>query len=168
MRQYIHNPICKAILSCIGNGKKGDDIRKHFDKSPYGWPRDAIDCAIAVLIVAGIIKALDERNQIIEIAKLERKAIGRVTLKSETVVISNAHRISIRRLYQKLGITCPSGDEYNSSGDFILKLSSIIDQAGGDAPLPNRPSTDKIDEIKLCSGNERLMAIYMPVMSYPT
>ncbi|MDD2260870.1 MAG: BREX system P-loop protein BrxC [Clostridia bacterium] len=158
--EAVHNPICKAILSCIGNGKKGDDIRKHFDKSPYGWPRDAIDGAIAVLIVAGIIKALDERNQIIEIAKLERKAIGRVTLKSETVVISNAHRISIRRLYQKLGITCPSGDEYNSSGDFIVKLKSLIDQAGGDAPLPNRPSTDKIDEIKLCSGNERLMAIY--------
>jgi hypothetical protein len=76
------------------------------------------------------------------------------------VVISNAQRISIRRLYQKLGITCPSGDEYNSSGDFIVKLSSIIDQAGGDAPLPNRPSSDIINEIKLCSGNERLMALY--------
>jgi hypothetical protein len=155
-----NNPICKAILSYIGNGKKGDEIRKHFDKSPYGWPRDAIDGAIAVLIVAGIIKALDERNQIIEIAKLERKAIGRTTLKSETVVISNAQRIRIRRLYQKLGISCPSGDEYNSSGDFIVKLSSIIDHAGGDAPLPNRPSSDKLDEIRLCSGNERLMAIY--------
>ena len=155
-----NNPICKAILSFIGIGKKGDEIRKHFDKPPYGWPRDAIDGAIAVLIGAGIIKALDERSQQIEISKLERKAIGKATIKSETVVISNAQRISIRRLYQKLGISCSSGDEYNSSGDFIGKLNSLIDQAGGNAPLPIKPSSDKIDEIRLCSGNERLMVIY--------
>lgn len=155
-----NNPICKAILSYIGIGKKGDEIRKHFDKSPFGWPRDAIDGAIAVLIGAGIIKALDERSKQIEISKLERKAIGKATIKSETVVISNAQRISIRKLYQKLGISCSSGDEYNSSNEFIQKLNSIIEQAGGDAPLPIKPGSDKIEEIRLCSGNERLMTIY--------
>lgn len=155
-----NNPICKAIISYIGNGKKGEDIRKYFDKSPYGWPRDATDGAIAVLIVAGIIKALDERNQVIEISKLERKAIGKATFKRETVVLGNSQRISIRKLYQKLGIICTSGDEYNFSGDFIAKISSLIEQSGGEEPLPLRPSSDKIDEIKLCTGNERLMAIY--------
>lgn len=155
-----NHPVCKAILSYIGNGKRGDEIRKKFDQAPCGWPRDSIDGALIALLVAGNIKALDERNQSIELAKLERKAIGKVVFKSETVVLSTEQRLKIRKLYQKLGISCPSGKEQEHSEDFIAKLISLIDQAGGDGPLPAKPNADQVDEIRLCSGNERLMAIY--------
>ena len=154
------HPVCKAVLSHIGNGKKGDEIRKHFDQSPYGWPRDAIDGALVVLLVAGNLKALDERNQSIELGKLERKAIGKVVFKSETVVLSAEQRLKLRKVYQKLGISCPSGKELEHSDDFIAKLTSLLDKAGGDGPLPARPKADQLDEIRLCSGNDRLMAIY--------
>lgn len=154
------HPVCKAVLSHIGNGKKGDEIRKHFDQAPYGWPRDAIDGALIVLLVAGNIKALDERNQSIELGKLERKAIGKAVFKSETVVLSAEQRLRLRKIYQKLGISCPSGKELEHSDDFIARLTSLIDKAGGDGPLPSRPKADQLDEIRLCSGNDRLMAIY--------
>ncbi|MDD3536026.1 MAG: BREX system P-loop protein BrxC [Candidatus Cloacimonetes bacterium] len=154
------HPVCKAILSFLGSGKKGDEIRKYFEKPPYGWSRDSIDGALAVLLVAGIILAYDERNQPLEIAALERKAIGKTLFKRESVVLETSHRIQIRRLYQKLGIACKSGDEATSAPDFIAKLCELLDAAGGDAPLPLKADTSKIDEMKLLSGNERLMAIY--------
>ncbi|MCB5286841.1 MAG: BREX system P-loop protein BrxC [Candidatus Cloacimonetes bacterium] len=154
------NPICKAILGYIANSKKGDEVRKHFDKAPYGWPRDAVDAGMVVLLVAGIIKALDERNQVIELAKLERKNIGKAVLKIENVVLSAAQRIKIRRLYQSLGINCNSGDEYESSSDFIGKTLDLIEQSGGEAPQPIRQNTEAIEQIRLCTGNERLMAIH--------
>lgn len=154
------HPVCKAVLSHIGNGKKGDEIRKHFDQAPYGWPRDAIDGALIVLLVAGNIKALDERNQSIELGKLERKAIGKAVFKSETVVLSAEQRLRLRKIYQKLGISCPSGKELEHSDEFIAKLTSLLDKAGGDGPLPARPKADQLDEIRLSSGNDRLMAIY--------
>ncbi len=154
------NPICKAILSYIANNKKGDEIRKHFEKPPYGWSRDAIDGGLVVLLVAGIIKALDERNQVIELAKLERKNIGKAVIKIENVVLSVNQLMKIRRLYQSLGINCNSGDEYDASSDFISKTLDLIEQSGGEAPQPLRQSSELIDQIRLCTGNERLMAIY--------
>ncbi|HEX7021354.1 MAG TPA: BREX system P-loop protein BrxC, partial [Trueperaceae bacterium] len=37
------NPVCKAILAHIAGGKKGIDIRKHFEGATYGWSGDAVD-----------------------------------------------------------------------------------------------------------------------------
>ncbi|MDI9528354.1 MAG: BREX system P-loop protein BrxC [Candidatus Cloacimonadota bacterium] len=154
------HPVCKAIISYIGNGKKGDEIRKHFEQAPYGWPRDAIDGALIVLLVAGNLKALDERNQPIERAKLERRAIGKAVFKSEAVFLSAEQKLKLRKLYQKFGISCPSGKESEHSEDFIAQLKNLLEKAGGEEPLPAKPQLDLLDEIRLCSGNERLMAIY--------
>ncbi len=155
-----NNPVCKALLSIIGNGKKGDDIRKHFDNPPYGWSRDAIDGGIQVLLVTGIIKALDERSKIIEPKSLERKAIGKATIKVESAVVTASQRIKIRKLFQKLGVDTKAGEEYLSSGDFIYQVTGLVEKAGGNPPLPASPDTSRIDEIRLSTGNERLLVIY--------
>src|SRR5262249_40870666 len=34
------HPVCSAILAHVGAGKKGNEVRRHFDGIPYGWPRD--------------------------------------------------------------------------------------------------------------------------------
>ena len=57
------NPVCKAILGFIAGGKKGADIRTQFEASPFGWSRDAVDGGLQVLLVAGLIRAQDERGQ---------------------------------------------------------------------------------------------------------
>ncbi len=144
-----NNKVCKAILGFIGNGKKGEEIRKHFDQAPYGWPRDAIDGALLALLVAGNIKALDERSGQIELGKLERKAIGKALFKSETMVLKAEQRLKIRKLYQKLGITCASGKELEHSDAFITKLSALIDSAGAEGPLPLKPRAEELGEIRL-------------------
>ena len=36
-----------------GAGKKGKDIQENFRSAPFGWPKDAIDGALFVMLVAG-------------------------------------------------------------------------------------------------------------------
>ncbi|GAB4218205.1 MAG: hypothetical protein Fur007_23070 [Rhodoferax sp.] len=43
-------PVCQKLLAYIGPGKKGSEIRDHFESPPFGWPRDAIDGALFALL----------------------------------------------------------------------------------------------------------------------
>ena len=48
------HPVCKAVIDYVGSGKKGTDVRKHFDGPPWGWPQDAIDAALILLSSASL------------------------------------------------------------------------------------------------------------------
>ncbi len=78
------NPVCKAVLGFIAGGKKGADVRSHFETSPFGWSRDAVDGALQVLLVAGLIRAQDDHGKTIDFKSLERKAIGKTIFKVES------------------------------------------------------------------------------------
>ena len=49
--------MCSAVLSFVGAGKKGREVRSHFSAPPYGWPRDAIDAALISLFGSGHLRA---------------------------------------------------------------------------------------------------------------
>lgn len=51
------HPVCRRVLDFIGAGKKGKDLREHFKAAPFGWPQDAIDGALFVMLVAGNLRA---------------------------------------------------------------------------------------------------------------
>lgn len=154
------NPVCKAILASIAGGKKGADIRDQFEDAQYGWSRDAVDGALQVLLVAGLIRAQDERGQTIDPKGLERKAIGKVIFKVESATVTVAQRIQIRKLLQKVGLAAKQGEELAYVPSFLQKLQDLADRAGGDAPKPARPDTSSLDEIRLTAGNEQLLALY--------
>jgi len=154
------NPVCKAILGFIAGGKKGLDIRVLFESSPYGWSRDAVDGGLQVLLVAGIVRAQDERGQAIDPKALERKSIGKVTFKVESATVTTAQRIQVRKLLQKVGLAAKQGEELSLLPQFLQKMLELADQAGGEAPKPARPDTTFLDEIRLTSGNEQLLALY--------
>lgn len=154
------NPVCKAILSYIGNGKKGIDIRTHFESAPYGWSGDAIDGGLQVLLVAGLAKAEDERGGSIMPTALERKNIGKTTFKAESITITIPQRLQIRKLLQKLELPTAADKEAQSVQQLVQKLISLAECAGGEAPKPERPSTALIEEIRHTSGNAQLLAIY--------
>ena len=135
------NPVCKAILGFIAGGKKGADIRSHFEVSPFGWSRDAVDGGLQVLLVAGLIRAQDERGQTVDPKELERKAIGKVMFKVESTTVTTAQRIQIRKLLQKVGLTAKPGEELVFVPQFLQKMQELADRAGGDAPKPARPDT---------------------------
>ena len=44
------HPVCKAVVDYVGSGRKGADIQKHFEAPKYGWPKDAINAALVVLV----------------------------------------------------------------------------------------------------------------------
>jgi hypothetical protein len=154
------NAVCKAILGAIAGGKKGSDIRDHFESAPFGWSRDAIDGGLQVLLVAGLARAQDERGQAIDPKDLERKAIGKVMFKVESTTVTTAQRIQIRKVLQKTGCQAKQGEELSCVPAFLQKLKELADQTGGDVPKPVRPDIAALEEIRLLSGNEQLIALY--------
>lgn len=154
------HPVCKAILALIAGGKKGADIRSHFEDAPSGWSRDAVDGGLQALLIAGLIRAQDERGQPIDPKDLERKAIGKATFKVESATVSVAQRIQIRKLLQKAGLSAKQGEELAHVPQFLFKMQDLAQSAGGEPPLPVRPDTAFLEEIRLTSGNEQLLAVY--------
>ena len=154
------NPVCKAILSFIGGGKKGADIRARFESSPYGWSGDAVDGGLQILLVAGLIRAQDERGQTLDPKDLKRKSIGKVMFKVESATVTSAQRIRIRKLLQKIGLSATPGKESEHVQQFLQKLLDLADRAGGEAPKPAQPDTAPLEEIRLTAGNEQLLALY--------
>ena len=152
--------MCKAIHGSIAGGKKGGDIRAQFESAPYGWSRDAVDGGLQVLLVAGLLRAHDERGQAVIPRELERKAIGKTLFKVESATVSTAQRIQIRKLLQKVEIAARQGEELGSVPPFLQHMMDLADKAGGEAPKPARPDTTSLDDIRLASGNEQLLALY--------
>jgi hypothetical protein len=154
------NPVCKAILAFIGPGKKGAEIRGQFENAPYGWSGDAVDGGLQVLLVAGLIRAADERGTVVDPKDLERKSVAKAQFKVESTTVTTPQRIQIRKSMQRLGIQAKQGEELASVPAFIQKAIELAERAGGDAPRPERPNTSSLDEIRLAAGNEQLIAIY--------
>lgn len=155
------NGVCKAILAFIAGGKSGADIRVHFDIAPFGWPQDAVDGGLQVLLNAGLIRAQRDNGQVIDPKDLERKAIGKATYKVESATVSASKRIQIRKVMQKAGMTnMKQGEELVRIPEFLQKCLDLAQRAGGDAPLPIPPNTESLEEIRLAQGNEQLLSIY--------
>ena len=154
------NPVCKAILAFIAGGKSGMDIRNHFETAPYGWSRDSVDGALHVLLIAGLIRAEDDKGKPVDPRELERKAVGKMMFKAESRIITTVQRIQIRKLFQKVGFSVKQGEELVYVPQFLQKLRELANGAGGDPPKPPPPDTATLDEIQLATGNEQLIALY--------
>ena len=155
-----NNPVCKAIMSAIGGGKKGAELRQHFESPPFGWSRDAVDGGVQVLLVAGLIRANDDHGQPINVSELERKAIGKAHFKIEATTVTTPQRIQIRKVMQKIGCQAKSNEELIMAPRLIEKILELSASAGGDAPKPLPPDTGALNAIRLLSGNEQLLSIY--------
>lgn len=155
------NPVCKEILSFIGSGKKGTDIRSQFQDPPYGWPQDAIDGALLVLLASGIIRAEDTRARVVKATELERKAIGITKFNVETVVLTTQQKIVIRKLMVQLHLDAKQTNLSEFSGRFLSELEVLAQKAGGEAPKPEIPDSRFIDDLRSQGGNDQLYAIYM-------
>mgnify|MGYP003563552329 CR=1 FL=1 len=154
------NPVCKSILGFIAGGKKGAEVRSHFEASLFGWSRDAVDGALQVLLVAGLIRAQDDHGKPIDFKSLERKAIGKTMFKVESTTVTTAQRIQVRKLLQKVGLSAKQGEELTHVPQFLQKLIELANRAGGESPKPKLPDTSGLEEIRLTSGNEQLLALF--------
>lgn len=154
------NPVCKAIMGFIAGGKKGVDIRSNFEKENFGWSRDAVDGGLQVLLVAGLIKAQNERGLSTDPRELERKAIGKAIFRIESATVTPKQKIEVRQLLQKLGFYVKPGEELIAIPEFIKKMKELASIAGGEVPKPELPDTSPLDEIRLAVGNEQILSLF--------
>ncbi len=155
-----NNPICKRVLNYLGSGKSGSDVRSHFESAPYGWSRDAIDAALQVLLVAGLVRAVDDHGRPVDARDLERKAIGKSQFKIESATVSAAQRVQIRMLLQQAGVSAKTNEEAAALPEFFAKLDALALRAGGEPPKPAPPLLPGLAEARQAGGNAQLLAVY--------
>lgn len=152
------HPVCAQVLSTIGAGKTGSEIRKTLKASPFGWPQDAIDAALIALHRTQHITAT-LNGTALPLGQLDQNKISKSEFRIERVTLSVPERIAIRKAYQLGGIQCKSGDEASKAAEFLNAITLLAASAGGAPPLPAAPSTADIEDMKRLSGNDQLVAI---------
>src|SRR6266852_1369270 len=154
------HPACQEIRTFIGGpGKKGSEIRKHFEGVGYGWPRDAVDGALLCLVAGGFVRAT-KNSQAVSVKQITGPQIGITDFYSEGITVSSSQRIGVRGLLASMGLTIKPGEEAEATLKVLNRLIELASTAGGDAPLPERPSTASIEQLQAMSGNEQLIAVY--------
>lgn len=152
------HPVCAAILSTVGSGKKGKEIRTVFEDSPYGWPRDAVDAGLILLHTSGHLRAV-HNGATLRTGQLDQAKISVTDFRAESINIDATQKIKLRKLFQSAGIQCKPGEEAAQAPNFLNKLTEIGNSAGGEPPLPERPSMGHLESLRGLAGNEQLSAL---------
>jgi len=151
-------PVLRAVLSDIGGGKKGSEVRKTFTQPPYGWPQDAVDSALVLLTLLGNLKALHNGSPI-EAKALDAAKLTSSEFRPETVTLSKLQQIAVRGVYQDAGLTATAGQEAALALGYLRELERRLQASGGSAPLPERLNPALLTELQGLSGNAQLLRI---------
>src|SRR5680860_620849 len=152
------HPVCSAVQSFVGSGKKGKDVRSHFSDPPYGWSRDAVDAALNSLLGTGHLRAT-ANGAPLKPGQLDQTKVSNTDFRVETATIDTRQRLKVRKLLQTPGIACKPNEEAAAAGRFLAKLAELANGAGGEAPLPERPATSHLLDLQSLAGNEQLLGI---------
>lgn len=152
------HPVVRRVLSEIGNGETGAKIRKALQAPPYGWPKDAIDTALFILLNAGAIRA-DLDNMPVAVMGLDQTKISKAKFYPESVQLLATDKLSLRSLYQDAGISVKAGEEGEKAQEFLRHLKDLASAAGGEAPRPECPDVTHLNELSALQGSEQLGAI---------
>lgn len=153
------HPVCRRVLDLIKAGKKGKDIREAFKSAPYGWPQDAIDGALFVMLVAGNLRAtLNDRP--VQAKDLPQNQIGVASFYVDVPPLNVAQRLDLKALFQKAGVTTANGKESEAADQFLKNMLALADAAGGEAPRPEKPDDSSIRGLQMLSGNAQLLKIH--------
>lgn len=152
------HPVCQEVIATIGAGKAGREIRNSLRASPFGWPQDAIDAALIALHRSQHITAT-LNGIVIPAGQLDQNKIARAEFRVERTTLSMQDRLTLRRLFQLMGVDVKAGEESVRTGEFLGKLIELARAAGGDPPFPTMPSVVDLEDIQRLLGNEQLLAI---------
>jgi len=152
------HPVCAAVLSEIGSGKQGKEVRDAFEASPYGWSRDAVDAALIVLHRAGHLRAT-HKTVTLSPGQLGQDKISVTHFRNETATLNAREKIKVRKLFHGAGVDCKANEEAIKAGAFLTHLADLADHAGGEPPMPKRPNTTHIDTLRAFAGIEQLAEI---------
>ena len=148
------NPIGKEVLATIpATGSAGLEVRNRLTGSPFGWPRDAVDGALAILVLAGNLNAQLNGTDIAA-SELKSTSIGKTTFRRESVTLDMATRLRARGVLTAFNISFNPNEEAPACSTVASSLDALLRSAGGDAPLPAPMSSPLVDELKAKSGAE--------------
>jgi hypothetical protein len=153
------HPVTAAILAEVGAGKKGTAVESHFTAGPYGWPKDAVDAGIAVLLVSGHLGAR-LHGQPARVADLDQKKIGQTELRVEQPVLTAVQKLKIKQIFQAAGHKFHPGDEAAAAPGFVALLKQQAQAAGGAPPAPTAPNPPILAELGGLSGNDLLLKLH--------
>lgn len=149
------HPVIKEITKYIGNAtQSGSAIHKHFAAEPFGWPKDAVNGALAVLVQAEEISAADGATPI-SAAVLTEPMMTKLNYKVETVTVSFAQKQALKQLASTLGLSTNPVDV----SECLRGLCDAARAAGGDAPLPVSPSTADLEVLLGKFGAEQQVEV---------
>lgn len=153
------HPVCAAVIRFIGSGKRGSEIRDHFQGYQYGWSQDAIDGALYALLAAGQVKARTAANAAVDAKALERKHLTQSHFEVESDTITTAQRLALRKFLVDF-VGCNPGEEDAKVSEFLQYARDLAGHASGDAPRPAKPDLSLIEEIAGEAGNSRLLKLH--------
>ena len=104
------HPVSAAVLSEVGSGKRGKDIRAAFEASPYGWPRDAVDAALVTLHTTSHLRAT-HKGITLSPGQLDQAKISVTDFRAETTTLSAREKMKLRKLFHAAGVDCKPGEE---------------------------------------------------------
>jgi hypothetical protein len=154
------HPVCRQVLSAIGSGKTGTQLRKELEGSPFGWPRDAVDASLIALHRSQHILATSTvTNLPVPVGQLDQNKVPKTEFRVEKITLSVQDRNALRALYQEVDVKA-KGDELDAKApEFFTALLKLAGEAGGEAPAPARPAVIDIEDIRKLVGNDRLSAL---------
>jgi hypothetical protein len=152
------HPVCAAVLSEVGAGKRGKEVRDAFEASPYGWPRDAVDAALITLHTSGHLRATHKGMTLAQ-GQLDQAKISVTDFRAETRTLNAREKMKVRKLFHDAGVDCKPNEETTKAPVFLARLAELADHAGGDPPMPARPATAHLDTLRGLGGIEQLAEI---------
>lgn len=152
------HPVCQQVLSTIGAGKVGGEVRKALRVSPFGWPQDAIDAALIALHRSQNISAT-LNGAAMAGGQLDQNKISKAEFRVERITLSVTDRIALRKLFRTLAVDCKPGEEGLKASEFLDRVLELASATGGDAPLPAAPDITDIADVRASTGNDRLAAL---------
>ena len=150
--------VSQQVLTTIGAGKSGTEVRKALRASPYGWPQDAIDAALIALHRSQHITATLNGTPV-PLGQIDQNKIAKAEFRAEAITLSVPDRLRLRKLFQAAALSCKSGEEATKATEFLAVMIELARAAGGEPPLPSAPLVTEIEDLRRLTGNEQLVAL---------
>ena len=91
------NAVCKEVLArTSGSGTKGTDLQRDLGDAPFGWPKDAIDGALLVLLASGNVRAERDGHSVDGPKELPPTQVGKATFFKEDEPPSKQEQLAVR------------------------------------------------------------------------
>jgi hypothetical protein len=149
------NPVVKEVKAVLqGATTTGSAVVKHFQAAPYGWPKDAISGALAVLVLSEEISAWEGARQVLA-TQLTEPAMTKLQYKVEQITLTFQQRQRLKQLANTLDVQSNPVDVPGC----LVALTRAASEAGGRAPLPAPPDTATIAVLQGKIGVEQQAAV---------